>query len=107
MILQPRFRDFKTIGFYLGKIILGLALTMALPVVIGIIFKEINPVLDFLVSIGCSVLLGLLLVVSCRTDDDLNWMQGMIVVSVSWIVAMILGAVPLYLSGHWGSFLDA
>jgi len=34
-------------------------------------------------------------------------MQGMIVVSLSWIVAMFLGAVPLYLSGHWKSFLDA
>ena len=34
-------------------------------------------------------------------------MQGMIVVSLSWVVAMILGAIPLYLSGHWKSFLDA
>jgi trk system potassium uptake protein TrkH len=34
-------------------------------------------------------------------------MQGMIVVSLSWIVATILGAVPLYFSHHWISFLDA
>jgi len=31
----------------------------------------------------------------------------MIVVSLSWLVAMVLGAIPLYLSGHWKSFLDA
>jgi trk system potassium uptake protein TrkH len=34
-------------------------------------------------------------------------MQGMIVVSLSWLVAMFLGAIPLYLSGHWKSYLDA
>jgi trk system potassium uptake protein TrkH len=34
-------------------------------------------------------------------------MQGMIVVSLSWLAATFLGAVPLYLSGHWNSYLDA
>ncbi|MDD5560848.1 MAG: TrkH family potassium uptake protein [Candidatus Omnitrophica bacterium] len=107
MILKPRLEDLKIIGFYLGKIILGLAFTMAIPIVAGLSFRELNPVLDFLISIEISVFLGLLLVKTCRTEKDLNWMQGMIVVSLSWVVAMFLGAIPLYLSGHWKSFLDA
>ncbi len=107
MILKPNLKDLKTIGFYLGKIILGLAFTMAIPIIVGLCFGEINPALDFFISIEISVLLGLLLIKICRTDDDLNWMQGMIVVSLSWVIAMILGAIPLYLSGHWKSFLDA
>ena len=107
MILKPHLEDFKIIGFYLGKIILGLAFTMVIPIIIGITFKEINPVLDFLISIEIAILLGILLVKICHTDKDLNWMQGMIVVSLSWLVAMALGAIPLYLSGHWKSFLDA
>ncbi|MDO9572541.1 MAG: TrkH family potassium uptake protein [Candidatus Omnitrophota bacterium] len=107
MILKPRLEDFKIIGFYLGKIILGLALTMIIPIIIGITFKEINPALDFLISIEIAIFLGALLVKICHTEKDLNWMQGMIVVSLSWLVAMALGAIPLYLSGHWKSFLDA
>ncbi len=107
MILRPGIEDLKIIGFYLGKIILGLAFTMVIPILIGLCFKEINPTLDFIIGIEISVLLGLLLMKICRTDKDLNWMQGMIVVSLSWVVAMILGAIPLYLSGHWKSFLDA
>lgn len=107
MILKPRLEDLKIIGFYLGKIILGLAFTMAIPILAGLCLGEINPALDFFIGIEISVLLGLLLVKICHSDKDLNWMQGMIVVSLSWIVAMILGAVPLYLSGHWKSFLDA
>jgi trk system potassium uptake protein len=107
MILRPRWEDLKIIGFYLGKIILGLAATMVIPILVGLSFRETNPTLDFLIGIEVSVLLGLLLLKICRTDNDLNWMQGMIVVSLSWITAMILAAIPLYLSGHWKSFLDA
>lgn len=107
MILKPRLRDLKTIGFYLGKIVLGLGLTMVIPIITGICFGEINPLFDFLIGIEISVLLGLILIKFCRTEEDLNWMQGMVVVSLSWILAMILGAIPLFLSGHWKSFLDA
>lgn len=107
MILKPRLRDLKIIGFYLGKIVLGLGLTMVIPIIAGICFGEINPLFDFLIGIEISVLLGLILIKFCRTEEDLNWMQGMVVVSLSWILAMILGAIPLFLSGHWKSFLDA
>ncbi len=107
MILKPRLEDFKIIGFYLGKIILGLAFMMIIPIIVGIVFKEINPALDFFISIEIAILLGALLVKICHTEKDLNWMQGMIVVSLSWLIAMALGAIPLYLSGHWKSFLDA
>jgi len=107
MILKPQLEDVKIIGFYLGKIIMGLALAMVVPIFISLCCWEINPALDFLVGIEISVTLGLILVCVCRTDKDLNWMQGMIVVSLSWVAAMLLGAIPMYLSGHWKSFLDA
>lgn len=107
MILKPRLEDLKIIGFYLGKIILGLAITMFVPILIGLSFREINPALDFVIAIEISVLIGLLFTKICRTEKDLNWMQGMVVISLSWIAAMLLSAIPLYLSGHYKSFLDA
>ena len=33
--------------------------------------------------------------------------MAFLVVSLSWLVASLFGAVPLWLSGHFGSFLDA
>jgi len=107
MILKPVKQDLKVIGYYLGKIILGLAFTMAIPILAGLFFNEINPVLDFVTGMEISILVGFLLIRICHTEKDPNWMQGMIVVSLSWFVAMVLGAIPLYLSGHWASFLDA
>lgn len=79
---------------------------MLIPVVLGLFFGEINPVLDFIIGLEITVIFGLLLTKLCFTERDLSWMQGMIVVSLSWIVAMLFGAIPLYLSGHWKSYLD-
>ncbi|MFA4842631.1 MAG: TrkH family potassium uptake protein, partial [Candidatus Omnitrophota bacterium] len=107
MILKPRLEDIKNIGYYLGKIMIGLGLTMLIPIIIGLAYKEINPTLDFLIGIEIALIFGLILTRICFTEKGLNWMQGMIVVSLSWLVAMVLGAIPLYLSGHWKSFLDA
>ncbi len=107
MILKPQIEDLKIIGYYLGKIIVGLGLTMVLPFITAIAFREINPAIDFLISIQISLIIGLLLIKLCFTEQNLTWMQGMIVVSLSWLVAMLLGAIPLNLSGHWNSYLDA
>jgi len=107
MILRPQPQDIKNIGYYSGKIIIGIGLTMLVPVVIALLFAEINPALDFLIGSEIALIVGFTLSRLCFTKKDLNWMQGMVVVSFSWLAAMLLGAIPLYLSGHWQSYLDA
>jgi len=107
MILKPLPEDFKIIGHYLGKVLLGLSFTLAVPIIIGIACREINPTFDFLITLEIGLILGLLLKKACYTEKDLSWMQGMLVVSLSWLMAMFFSAIPLYLSGHWKSYLDA
>jgi len=107
LILRPGINDIKNISYYLGKIIIGLGLTMIIPVIIGLFSQEINPSLDFLISAAITLSIGMILTWASRAKEDLDWMQGMIVVSLSWLAAMLLGALPLYLSGHWKSYLDA
>jgi trk system potassium uptake protein TrkH len=108
MILRPQLQDIKHIGYYLGKITIGLGFTMFVPFITGLVFfKEVNPALDFLVSAEITLLCGLVLTWLCATDKELSWLQGMVVVASSWLVAMALSAIPLYLSGHYKSFLDS
>jgi len=107
MVIKPSREDINNIGYYLGKIILGLGFTMCLPIIVGLACGEINPVLDFLIALEVALILGFFLTRACFASKDLNWMQGMIVVSLSWLAAMLLGAIPFYLSGHWNSYLDA
>ncbi|MDD4909165.1 MAG: TrkH family potassium uptake protein [Candidatus Omnitrophica bacterium] len=107
MLLRPQFEDIKIIAYYLGKILIGFSLFLGIPLILALSLGEINPALDFCIALLSSLIIGFGLVSLCRTTKDINWMQGMITVSLSWLAAMLLGAIPLYLSGHWASFLDA
>ncbi|MFH1847950.1 MAG: TrkH family potassium uptake protein [Candidatus Omnitrophota bacterium] len=107
MILRPQISDIKIINFYLGKIIVGIGLMMLVPLATAAAFGEWDPVFDY--ALGSSVTLGFgfLLIRIFYTKDDLNWMHGMIITAVSWVVIALLGAIPLHLSGHFAGFLDA
>jgi len=107
MILRPQLQDIKVIGQYSGRIILGLGLSMLIPLLVAVCFGETAAALDFIISVSICLIMGLALMILCFTRKELRWNHGMIVVSLSWLLAMFLGAVPLYLSRHWGGYLDA
>ena len=50
---------------------------------------------------------GLGLEVLCQTTRDPAWGHGLVVVTFSWLMGTVLGAIPHHLSGHFGSYLDA
>jgi len=107
MILRPDLEDYKIVGYYLGKVIVGIGLVMFIPVALALAYSEHDPAIDFLLSIGITVLIGHLLSVACNTKRDMSTMHAMSAASMSWIVAMFVSAAPLYFSGHYGSYLDA
>lgn len=107
MLLRPQLPDLKIIGLYTGKIITGVGLLMLLPLGTALCFGEWNAAIDFLVGMGACFVFGLATECLCQTRHDLSWSHGLVVASFSWLVAMALGAVPHWLSGHFGSYLDA
>ncbi|TLM76801.1 MAG: TrkH family potassium uptake protein [Actinobacteria bacterium] len=80
---------------------------MVLPLVTSVAFGEWDTALDFVISIGACLTFGFGSQLLCRTEKDLDWSHGLVVASGSWVVATILGALPHWLSGHEGSYLDA
>lgn len=107
MILKPVAEDYKIIGYYLGRITIGLGFLMMIPLAIALICAEYAPSVDYLLSIGIALFSGVLISGACRTDKDLSSGHAMCVAALSWLIAMFVSAVPLYLSGHYASFLDA
>ena len=107
MIIRPRLADFKVIGLYTGKVILGVGLLMLLPLATALCFGEWNPAIEFLIGIGACLVFGFGTEVLCQTRRDLTWSHGLVVASSSWVIATALGAIPHWLSGHFGSYLDA
>ena len=107
MILRPQLQDIKIIGQYSGRMILGLGLLMLIPLLVALVFGETSAALDFVISTSFCLIAGYILILLCFTRKELRWKHGMVVVSLSWLLAMFFGALPLYLSKHWASFLDA
>ncbi|MGB4593256.1 MAG: TrkH family potassium uptake protein [Coriobacteriia bacterium] len=107
MIVRPRKQDHLVIGKYTGKVVIGVGLLMVIPLVTSVIFGEWDTVVDFAISIAACLVFGFGTQLICRTEKDLNWSHGLVVAAGSWGVATILGALPHWLSGHEGTFLDA
>lgn len=107
MIVKPRLEDHRVIGKFTGKVIVGVGLLMVVPLLTSVIFAEWDTALDFVIGMAACLIAGFGLQVICRTDKDLAWSHGLVVASGSWIWATVLGAIPHYLSGHEGSYLDA
>ncbi|MCM8817121.1 MAG: TrkH family potassium uptake protein [Candidatus Omnitrophica bacterium] len=99
--------DITVVSHYIGKIFVALGIIQILPIVIGLICLEIAAVVDFFISIITCLSFGSILLYFSPSPQELNWRQGMIIVALSWFVAMFVSALPLYLSGHFECFLDA
>lgn len=107
MLLRPTNEDFRTIAYYIGRLITGLGFIFIVPLITALIFQEWDMAVNFLISLLVSILIGMLLQRLFVFHKDLNWSQGLAITSISWLVAMLLGAIPLMLSGHYASYLDA
>lgn len=102
--------DIKIISYYTGLVVLGTAALMILPIFTSLIFREWNVVIDFLISIDIALVTGFTMILygsGSVGKVKVEWKQGLIVASLSWIILMFLCAIPYELSGHVGSFLDA
>jgi trk system potassium uptake protein TrkH len=107
MIPQFSRDDLKGIFHYTGKLIILLGYLFLLPLFVALLYKEWNPANDFIFSSLFSLSIGYLIVYQFPEESDINWRQGMTIASLIWLIYMFLGAIPLYLSGHYRSYLDS
>ena len=107
MIISPDRRDFSTILNILGSLILGLSLFMLIPIIVALFKGEQAPFFDFLIGFTFSAILGMFLTLVFPIKKEVSWVHAFFTVSLGWLVFSLLGAIPLYLSAHFSSFVDA
>ncbi len=103
----PYREDLENILHYVGLVLIALGLTMAIPAVVSLVAGEWGSALDLFISLCATVGTGNFLYFSLRPRRRLTWNQGLVIVALSWLAAMCFSALPLYLNGHYGSYLDA
>ncbi len=106
-MIRPRRADHALVAAYTGRVIVGVGLLMCIPLVTALLFAEWDVAVDFAVGILASSAIGLGLQTLFHTRHELRRRHGLVVVSVAWLVATAVGAIPFWLSGHMGSVIDA
>lgn len=101
------FADVRIIGHYLGDLVLLLAAMLVVPVVVAAIFQEWEPLVRYLAAVGVALIIGSAMCLISTAPRQLNRQQALAVVGFAWIVLALIGAFPLYGSGHFASYLDA
>lgn len=103
--MSNRVRDLLRIQ---GYILLVLAAALAIPCVIALYCREKNAASAFVFTfVFCILAGGYIVRFLSPSPARIKARDGFLVVSSSWLVASVVGALPLYMSGAMPSVFDA
>jgi len=106
MLIRPNRGDLRLIGYNLGRILGVVAAAGLVPLTWALVAGEFAPAASFLLMIGIFGTLAFALRQRAPQSNRLEWSHGMVIVGLTWLIVPAIGAVPLVLSGHYGSFID-
>jgi trk system potassium uptake protein TrkH len=107
VLIRPDRDDLRTIGYYVGRVVGGLALLQLLPLVLALVTAEWDDATALVVGVALATGLSRLAAWRLYTESHLDWSHGLVTVALSWLVGTAVIAVPMYLSGHLGGYVDA
>ena len=99
--------DLRVIGHYLGTLTQLFAALMAVSFLTALVFQEWEPAERYLLGIGIALVVGTLLQFLRIEPGRLGRRQALAVTGFAWIVLAFFASVPLFLSGHYATYMDA
>ena len=98
----------KMINFIIGKILILEAGLMVLPLIISFLYNESA---KYKLAYGSVILLllavGFLLSMKVPKEPTIQGREGFIIVSLSWVLMSVFGALPFVITKEIPSFIDA
>ncbi len=107
--MWPRFykEDYLVIAHYLGVLLALISGIMLVPLGLALILQEWDVALNFFLGMSLSFMLAATLRLAKIRPKGINRRQALMVTALIWFIASLVSALPLYLSGHFLSYLDA
>ena len=94
----------KLVYKYIGKVLIGYAILLLCPVLIGLYYNE--PTTSFLIPSAISMTLGITLNNLKPQNKNLYAKDGFVIVTISWFLISLIGVLP-FMIGDNLSFFDA
>ncbi len=107
MIPSLRREDLRIIGFNLSKILFIVSIVMLIPIIVAVIYGEFEIIPHFLIGSSISVILGSITHHYWETDKEMELKHALCFAALTWIVSMLVTAIPLWTTGSTNSYLDA
>lgn len=99
--------EVTSIAHYLGRLMLGVAFVQMVPLMTALLSREWDPAFDYVFGFGLTSLVAVLLMSAKAEASAISRREALMISGLAWLTATVLAAVPLVLSGHYGSFLDS
>ncbi len=97
----------KMIRTTIGQVMVVESALMILPLITAIIYKEYDTIIPFLIPMALLAVIGYLISYKKPENMTIYARESFVIVSLSWIVLSLFGALPFTLSGEIPSYLDA
>ncbi len=107
MRIQVSSKDWHAILHLTGTFTYFYGFTMVVPIIVSIFFGEYKTLVDFALGFMICVSIGLLLRNTFRYNTNTQWVHGMSATALSWLIVMLIAALPYYWSGFFNSYVDA
>ena len=98
--------NYSMIRYTLGWLLVFEAVFLAIPLITSLCYLE-PEALAFLLSSLIALLFGVLLIYKKPKNTSIYAKDGFVIVSLSWIMLSLFGALPFIFSGSTKSFTDA
>ena len=102
--------NYKMIFYVLGKMLKLLSGLLLLPTLCSLIYKESRHITSaFLITIIISFSAYCIINFFTDSEEDRDFYkrEGYVIVTLTWIVFSLLGALPFYISGEIPSYIDS
>ncbi len=98
--------NYRMIKYITGWLLIFEALFMLAPTITAVVYRESELWYFLMVMAGCLVLGGLMILRKPQSTT-LYAKEGFVIVSLSWIVLSLVGALPFFISGVIPNYIDA
>ncbi|EET60919.1 potassium uptake protein, TrkH family [Marvinbryantia formatexigens DSM 14469] len=99
--------NYRIIGYILGHVCCFEGAFLALPFLVALIYREYAVGAAYLGTAVLCTVIGAVFVLKVPKDKRLYTKEGLVAVSLSWILLSVLGALPFRISGEIPHYVDA
>ena len=91
--------NYRVILNVLGTVIKFLGVSLLVPILVALYYNEPDSARIFLISSILTILTGILLEYTCKSEFELHHRESFVIVAMGWFSVALFGAVPYFLSG--------